>query len=264
MNADTDLYLSLIAPVGMMVVAAVAVIYWRRTTRLPYGWLWAGAGLWAVAVFIKFAIAIMTNAAVFTILGKLLSHPALVAIGGLYGGVQSSLCEIGFTWLAVQRWRQFGQDADRAIGVGVGAGAFEAFLLGLLSLVGLLAILAGAPGTEPGRQALEQSAAVTPVFWLVAPVERILAILCHASSRALVLLGAVHHRPLMIFWGFLIFTCIDGIATAVHVAGNFGTYSVWWIELALLPFAIVGIPILKWCRSNWGPAPTASQPVENP
>jgi hypothetical protein len=77
-----------------------------------------------------------------------------------------------------------------------------------------------------------------------------------------VLLGAVHVRLIMIFWGFLIFTCIDGIATAVHIAGNFGTYSVWWIELALLPFAIVSIPILKWCCSHWGASQEASEPQE--
>ncbi len=42
---------------------------------------------------------------------------------------------------------------------------------------------------------------------------------------------------LFAFAGFLIFTLLDGLAGGFHVAGMIGQISVWWIELAILPFA---------------------------
>ena len=55
----------------------------------------------------------------------------------------------------------------------------------------------------------------------------------------------------MVFGGFLIFTLLDGIAGASHVSGKIGHISMWWIELAILPFALISIPILKWIHVGW-------------
>src|SRR5512145_3316256 len=178
--------ISLIPALGMMAVAGAAVIYWRRVSGIQSRWFWAGAGLWAVAVAIKVGLALLTNKAAIGFMRENLSHPLLVLGGGLFVGVQSSLCEIGITLLAVLVWRKLGADANRAIGIGIGAGAFEAFLLGVGSLVAILTCLAGLPGTEKVRSEFDAVAAVTPLFWLLAPVERIIAVLVHASSRALV------------------------------------------------------------------------------
>ncbi len=180
-----------------------------------------------------------------------LPYSFLVLGGGLFVGLQSSLFEIGLTLLAVLIWRQLGKDSGRAIGIGIGAGAFEALLLGITSLVAIIALLAGLPGTEKIGEGIKTVAATTPLFWLIAPIERIIAILCHASSRALVLLGATRRRPMMILWGFIIFTLLDGVAGAAHVSGKIGHISMWWIELAILPFALVSIPILRWCYTRW-------------
>ena len=88
-------------------------------------------------------------------------------------------------------------------------------------------------------------------MWLIGPVERVIAILCHASSRTLILLGVVHRRRMIIVWGFVLFTLLDGIAGGVHVSGKLGTFSPWWVELALLPFALVSVPILRWCYKKY-------------
>jgi YhfC intramembrane metalloprotease len=264
MKGDANLYFALLAAVGMIVVAALAVVYWRRVSGLGWKWLWAGAGLWAAAVLVKFLFAAVANRYVFGYLTGQVSFLAFVLIGGLYVGLESSLCEIGFTWLAVRRWPQLGQDADRAIGVGVGAGAFEAFLLGLAALIAVLAALAHGSNNAALRAMIDQGAATTPLFWLAGPVERIIAILCHASSRALVLLGVVHRQPNMVFSGFLIFTLLDGVAGAAFLSGKMGTISLWWIELMFLPFGLVSIPILKWCRDRWAPWKAPSHRHEFP
>ena len=100
--------------------------------------------------------------------------------------------------------------------------------------------------------AVAPAATTTPLVFLVGPVERIIAILCHTSSRALVLLGVARGRW---FWpflgGFVIMTAIDAVAGYVHLAGLMGEVSVWWIELALAPAALLSIPILIWCTRNW-------------
>jgi len=244
--------ISLIPAVGMILVGSAAVIYWRRVSKLQLRWFWLGAGLWAVAVALKVVCALLTNQAVIGFMQEHLSYPLLVLSGGLFLGIQSSLFEIGLTLLAVLIWRQLGRDANRAIGIGIGAGAFEALLLGVASLVAILACLSGLSGTEKVREGIDTVAAVTPFFWLLAPIERILAILCHASSRALVLLGVAKRKHILVFWGFLIFTLLDAVAGAAHVSGKIGKISMWWIELALLPFALISIPILRWCYASWG------------
>jgi hypothetical protein len=50
---------------------------------------------------------------------------------------------------------------------------------------------------------------------------------------------------------------LDGIATAAHLSGKLGSFSMWWIELAILPMALLSIPILRWCYAIWHHTPTA-------
>jgi hypothetical protein len=254
----TEVRIVLAAGLGMIVVAIGAVITWRRISHAAFRWFWIGAGLWTVAVAVKVVLALLTNAPVIGFLKDNVSYPLLVACGGLFLGVQSSLCEMGFTLLAVLIWRQLGKEGGRAIAIGVGAGAFEAFLLGLAQCVTAAVVSVGLPGTESISDQLAKGVDHTPLLWLVGPVERVIAILCHASSRALILLGVVHRRLMMIVWGFVLFTLLDGIAGGVHVSGKLGTYSYWWIEVVFLPFALVSVPILRWCYAKYGNESCAS------
>lgn len=258
----SNLTLFMVSAAGMVAVGIASVIGWRRISREPLRWFWAGAGLWTVAVAVKVAVALLTNKAVLTFLHRSVSRPFEILAGGCFVGIQSSLCEIGFTWIAVLIWRQLGRDANRAIAIGVGAGAFEAILLGLAGAAGVIAAATSVPGTETARHAIE-TAMAAPFAWLVGPVERILAICVHASSRALVLLGVTRRKPAWVFWGFLIFTMVDAIAGAAHVSGFIGKFSTWWIELALLPLALVSIPILRNLHARCGNL-TADNPVSLP
>ena len=265
MNAEHLLYL--VPGLGMILVAAVAVVYWRRVSRVQWRWLWAGAGLWTIAVALKILCAILTNERVIGFVKEHLPFPLQVVVGGLFVGIQSSVFEMGFTLLAVLIWRSFGLSGRRAITVGVGAGTFEAFLLGLTSTASVVAFLAGAPGTEKIGEGLASAAASMPLFWLAAPIERVIAILCHASSRALILLGVAKRRSLLVLYGFLLFTFLDGVAGAAYVGEWVGSISTWWIELAVLPFGLASMPILRWCYTRWEepevPA-TESEPSAEP
>lgn len=236
---------------GMVLVAIVAVVLSWQLAHVQLRWYWVGAGLWTVAVVLKIACALLSNRAVLNAL-KGLPHPLYVALSGLYLGVQSSAFEMGFTLLAVLIWRQLGRDGGRAIAIGVGAGAFEAFLLGIAPIATALALLvAHGPEMDRTRAQLQTVVAGTPLYWLAGPVERIVAILCHAATRALILLGVSKKKYLLPCWGFLLFTLLDGVAGAAQVAGVIGKVSIWWIELAILPFAVASVPILVWCYRRW-------------
>jgi len=244
---------ALVSSVGMLVVAGIAVIYWRRVSGLQFRWFWVGAGLWTVAVILKGLLSgPLTNWMLGWIFNAGQSHAFHVLGGGLFVGLSSSLFEIGLTFFAVLLWRTLGRDADRAIGIGLGAGAFEAIFLGISVLVSVVLSTDVTPGItgEPGKE-LEAAVAVTPLVWLVAPVERAITIVCHTSSRALVLVGTAYRKPMMVVSGFLIFTLIDGIGGAVLMSGTMGKISLWWIELAILPVALVSLPILRWCHLRW-------------
>ena len=246
-----NIALSIINAFGMMAVGSGAVIYWRRAAKLEFKWFWAGAALWAAAVALKIICAVLSNNIIFGYFKAKLSFTSYLIIGGLFAGVQSGFFEIGLTLLAVLIWRQLGKNADRATGIGMGAGGTEALLLGLASLIAMITVLAGLPGTEKIQQAVEGIAASTPLFWLLGPVERVIAITCHASSRALVLLGVANRKPKLIIAGFLIFTFLDAVAGGVQISGKINEINMWWIELSILPLAVISIIILRWCSSNW-------------
>jgi uncharacterized membrane protein YhfC len=250
MSVPTGLAVRALAPgIGMVIVAFAAAWYWKRASGERARWFWIGAAIWTVGVLIKVVIALFANAPIASELKSRFTHAAFLGLGGLFIGVESSLCEIGVTLVAGLYWRQLGQNARRAIAVGVGAGAFEALLLGLASIAAIVAWLSGAPGTEPVAEQLKLAATTTPVSWLVAPVERVIAILVHAASRGLVLVGISQAKPWMIASGFAIFTFIDGLAGAFLMSGSIGTFSLWWIELALSVTALTSVPALAWlCR----------------
>jgi uncharacterized membrane protein YhfC len=246
-----DKLIQLVPGSGMMLVAVLAVLYWSVRSRAKARWFWVGAGLWTIAVALKLTCASLTNPALIGLLKQVLPHPAYVAIGGFYVGVQSSAFEMGFTILAGLIWRQLGKDAARAIAIGVGAGAFEAFLIGLVAVAAVAAVFMGAPGTEGAGKAIAAQQAVTPFFSLVGPVERVIAVLVHASTRALILLGLTHRRPVLVFWGFWIFALLDSIAGMAQLSEKVGSISLWWIELAILPFGLISVPILRWCARSF-------------
>ena len=249
MNTEHLLYLS--PGAGMMIVALIAAVLWRRISGVQWRWFWAGAGLWAIAVALKIVSAVLANEAVIGFIKEHMPFALQVVLGGLYVGFQSSLFEMGFTLLAVLIWQSLGQSAPRAIAIGVGAGAFEAFALGFGSLVSVVLFLAGVPGTEKIGESLATTAASMPLFWLAAPFERVIAILCHASTRALILLGIAKRRGLLALYGYVLFMLLDGVAGAAYVADWVQPGLMWWIELAVLPFGIVSIPILRWCWNRW-------------
>ncbi|MHC4592766.1 MAG: YhfC family glutamic-type intramembrane protease [Planctomycetota bacterium] len=235
----------------MVLVGLGFAIGWKVRSRVRWRWFWAGAAIWAVGVALKFAFAVPLNKPVLGSLKAALPDSAYLFLGSLYVGLLTGVFEIGVTLAAGLIWRGMARKAARAVAVGLGAGGIEAILVGLGSFVGVLVALSGVSGSEQAQAAIASSTVLTSVAWLVGPVERVLAVLCHTSSRALVLLGIAKHRWRYFWFGFLIMTAIDAIAGYAHIAGLLGRISLWWVELAIAPFAVASVLIILWCLRNW-------------
>lgn len=241
-----NLWLHAIPGLGMVLIAFVSVVFWRRSSNVGLRWFWVGAALWTVAVAVKVGVGLLANPSVVGWLKSTLPHAGFIVWGSLYVGAFSSLCEIGLTALAVKLWPRLGQKADEAIAVGIGAGAIEAFLLGIAALVAVAIAASSGAESEEVRRQMATAQATVPLFWLLGPVERLLALLAHVGCRALVLTGAVRRRIGMLAAGFLLFMAVDSIAGAYHLSG--AKVSLWWVELAILPFSVVGLLVARWCR----------------
>lgn len=237
----------LLPGIGMIVVASAALWVGRRLTGVRWRWFGAGAGLWLVAIVLKLLASSATNPALLGYLGARMGTVATAMLGGVLIGIQSGLFEIGITLIAVSIWRGLGSDADRAIAIGIGAGAFEAVLIGLSQLVSTSMALAGVPGTESVLASLDPATLPT-LFWLAAPLERTIAILAHAGSRGLVLLGRPHGRPWLVAAGFGLFSLLDSIAAGAQILGVSSGNTLWLVELALLPLAVISVLVLRWLK----------------
>ncbi len=240
----------LVSGILMIVVGMASVVAVRLRWAVPMRWFFAGAAVWVVGVALKSAWALGPHESVLAFLQHSVPRPGYLIAGSIYEGVLTGVFEIGITLAAALIWRGLSRTAARAIAVGVGAGAIEAMLLGAGATAAALALMLNIPEMEDIREGLA-TIGPTSALWLIGPVERVIAIICHTGSRVLVLLAIARSRWLLFWYGFLILTGIDTIAGYVHLGGFVGSVNLWWVELALLPFALLSLGALRWCVRTW-------------
>lgn len=241
----------LIAGILIIIISMGFMITWKKQSGISLKWILLGGGVWAVGVILKFIFAFTLNRPILAWIESLFAQTGVLSIGSIYIGLLTGVFEIGITLVFALFIKGMYQNYKRGIGIGIGAGGIEAFLIGFSQIVSFVLVLSGQPSSNQIMASIAQTAVVTPVLYLIGPVERIIAILCHTSSRSLVLF-AVAKKKYVYFWaGFLIMTAIDAIAGYVHLAGLLNKINMWWVELALLPFALISIPVIKWCIKNW-------------
>lgn len=237
-----------------MIAAALAfVMVWAARSHVKLRWFWAGAGIWAAGIALKFVWATLANEAIFDATKNVLSRNAHVAVGSVYIGALTGVFEIGATLLAALVWRRIAASGERAVAIGIGAGAFEALVLGAGATANAFAAMSGVPQTDIILVLGAYSMASTPLVWLAGPVERVLAVLCHTASRTLVLFGVASGRRGFFWWGFFLLSAVDVIVGWVHLSERIGKMSLWWIELAIVPFAVASVPVIRWCLRHWPP-----------
>ncbi len=251
----------LVSGILMVVVGLAFVVLVRLVWAVPMRWSFAGAVIWVVGVALKSAWALGPHGSLLALLENSVPRLGYLIAGSLYIGGLTGVFEIGITLAAALIWRSLSRTAARALAVGVGAGVIEAILLGLGAAAGALALMLNLPGTEALREEFATVGA-TPALWLIGPAERAIAILCHTGSRVLVLLAVARGRWSLFWYGFLILTGIDTIAGYVHLAELAGSANLWWVELALLPFALLSVATVRRCVRGWPRVEEAAEPSE--
>lgn len=227
--------------------AVVAKLIWRIQMR----WLWCGALLWAIAVEEKRFI--------YGFIAGLQNHPSLVtvqnhppnfthlALGSVYIGLLTGITEPVVTLAAGLLWRQLAYDARRAVGIGLGAGAFEAVY------IGLRAIAANQIGYQPNITGFGIS--------VLAPVtERLICIPCHAAIRAMTLYAIATERWLWFWGGFAIFTAMDSIAGFYRLTDDTPNY--WLQELSYFAFTVISVLFLRYLWQHWPSQANTAPEVE--
>jgi len=250
-SSSKSLISIVISGILMIVISTLFMITWKTRSGVALKWILLGGGIWAIGVFLKFVFAFLLNAPILEWFQYVFGKTGYLLVGSVYIGVLTGVFEIGITLVFALFIKGMYENHRRGIGIGIGAGGFEALILGFSQIGNTILILSGHAGGDALMTAIAQASASTPLLWLIGPVERVIAILCHTSSRALVLIGVAKKRYIYFWAGFLIMTTIDAIAGYVHLADLLNKISMWWIELALLPFALISIPVIMWCVKNW-------------
>jgi hypothetical protein len=131
-------------------------------------------------------------------------------------------------------WRRLASDARRAIGIGLGAGAFEAVFFGVQEMW--------------SREVV--AAAFSTTLILAPAAERIIVIVCHTVVRAMVLFAVATRRWSWFGAAFIFFSALDGLCGFYILTGAWPMHA-WLIEFSYATFAIAAIPILKYLWRHW-------------
>jgi len=121
---------ALLAGIGMMLVAVLAVAGWWWRTRTAFKFFWWGALAWGIGVVLGYGLGRPASKAALPFFRSHL--PPLLAGITVYTflGVLSALVQIVVVWFLVSRTRLREVTANEAVGLGLGVGAIESLLLG--------------------------------------------------------------------------------------------------------------------------------------
>jgi uncharacterized membrane protein YhfC len=202
--------LFLLSGAGMICVAAISVLAWqKRHTEPLWRFVWIGALAWMIGVGLKFGFSWampIDDVRLARWLGNDLGRPA----HWLYVGLLTGVFECGATWLFVTKSRVRQASWEQAVAFGLGFGAIEAFLVGILSLAGLAAAILFWKELPRDEQAAVLQSTSSLISIAIPTFERIVAIAGHAASCVLIV-WAVQRREARWFWlAFAYKTFIDG------------------------------------------------------
>lgn len=244
----------LIPGIGMTLVALLAAAWALRRggTWRMLGW---GALFWVFTVALKFAFAIPVNTPLSQLLGVSYQNPLSAGniIFYIYVGALTGIFEVVVAWLVLRK-RALGHASwKQALTFGVGFGAFEALLLGLLALVQSIGMLL-APDALP-IVTLGGMANNNDVLFAIAPVvERISVIFAHVFTCVAIFYAIAVRQPKWMWMAALYKTVLDAPAGLAQFMGLNSLGKLWAIEGVILVIGLIGL-WAAWRISHRYPAP---------
>lgn len=182
-------------PVSMILVGLFAIIYFHKTRRtdfILYSW---GGLLWLISVGIKVILDFTITPYFLDFINSVIPS-FFIVITCLFVGLRTGFFESGFSYLILKnRLKKF--SFNDAVAVGIGFGATEAIILGLLSLINMLmlanpSLIASLPEAE---RALVEAQLNQDSLIIFAPlIERVFTILAHVFATVLIIKALISKR----------------------------------------------------------------------
>lgn len=178
----------------------------------------------------------------------------------LYGGLAAGLFEEFGRFFAFRYVLRKHHSYDDALSFGIGHAGIEVWLvtmlIGINTFVFAILMNKGMVDTMIGNAVpketidfIQQQLVQTPWWmYLVAVVERIVAILFHVSATLLVLYGVVRKQMMYVWLAVIYHACLD-FAPALYQAGVLT--NIWIVEGILMIFAVFAIYLIKRMKENF-------------
>jgi len=245
---SSDIIINIVSSIFILCISGLFIYLWKKRTGKSIKYILFGGIAWAISVAIKTGIAAFTNTHIFGFLENTLGNTPYIILGSIWLGFLTGITEIpvGY-WFAKKRdYRTL----EKGIGFGLGFGVFEAGIMAL-AIISIVIINSLSPGILPGSTINSfNDATLTSIF--VTNIERVIATIIHIATGMLIVYS-VATKSLYAFLGAVLYkSLVDGVAGAFHLSEVLDKWSLWVIELLLLPFAIMGIYIfIKLQQKKW-------------
>ena len=235
----------MLAGIGMMAVAVIAVVWWNRKTCVSWKWFGFGALVWIAAIALKlamdFTITGSITGASFDAFGLL----GATAVAAIYVGLRTGFLESGLSYLFGKKKAGKSRISfNEAIAFGIGFGAVEAFLLGLGSFLNILAICMYPQLLDSldmvSKDMLLSSLGQNTLVVVPAVIERVAAIFIHTFAAVLVF-ASVNTKKSKYIWGSVAYKSVtDGIVPLLPLLAGAGIISSFAMEVPFVVLAAIG------------------------
>ena len=230
-----------------MILVGIFSILWSLNYGSKLSLILVGFLAWIVSIGLKLAWSIQTNKKIINYLEKKFSSKLSGPITWTYIGSLTGIFECGISLLFVLFIPSlFNANWQDIIGFGIGFGAIESIILGLISLTSNLYFLIK-PSTAPKEikklwkkyKKYSVTAISTPI------VERATTIPIHTLTKILIVL-AVQQNMYYLFWlSFFFKSLVDSVAGWSHFKLKITNWKkpkqIWFIELIMILFGILSI-----------------------
>ncbi|UCD03164.1 MAG: YhfC family intramembrane metalloprotease [Candidatus Aenigmatarchaeota archaeon] len=247
----------ILSGIGMMLVGIVPVLWWRYRTLVPWRYFATGALVWLIAITVKVAMDLTVTIFFVNWLTGIYTALGIAIISGAYVGLRTGLLESGFGYLAVLRGKLKDMTFRQAFAFGMGFGASEAFVLGMLSFLNIAVLLAFPQVldllTPIQRAGLLEQLTLPPILVLAPIIERAFTLAVHIFCMVLVVQSVKTGKASYFIVSFLFKTALDGALPFLTM--NFDLTSVlgvYYIESFVAVMGLISAVGLFWLKSRYG------------
>ena len=242
-----------VGPIGMIAVAIIPSL-WILSIGGTWSALLLGGLAWIVSVALKVAWAVPTNKRILSYLKSKLPAKLAGPLSWTYIGLLTGIFECGIALIFVLKLPTLYQaNWEDALAFGIGFGAIEALVLGLLLLCG--GIYYGFRSQsipEEDRALWSKGVSVTLQEMPIPIVERASTLCIHVFSNVLIILAVQLNIYLLFWFSFGFNVLVDGFAGWMILEKdikNSTNVSQWWayqsIFVTLAIISLVGIMLLQ-------------------